>query len=704
MKLVVFFWLLLMPILVKADAVIFSGSDVKTLKQNIDLFGVAKILSGSIDPSAGAGVVAPQGSIYMSTGFGLYEKTGVGNTAWTKVQLKQVNLTTDVTGILPIANGGTNLSTVPTSGQLLIGNGTGYTLSTLTGTTNQAIVTNGAGSITLSLPQDIATTSTPTFNDVTVGGTGLGNINLGQEIARNSSSGVRSGFTLTINADPSKFDISSGTGKITNPTTPTIIPISYAGATGVTVTNLATSDYTYILINSSGTLIQQTTYPTPDERRDNIFVGRLTHQNRTSITFANTNPDVLNSDTNQLYDFFDAMQPFKISGLQVTANGANLSFNKSSGSAFFRGANFATDPKNPHIISFTAATPQAFRKMTVTTITDLSDVTVIDPANYDSAGTVTAIGGGAGSTTIQRIFLYKSGGVRVAYGQNVYGSLATALANIGTDTFVPNPTIDQTAILIGYIVVTRTATNLNDSSQARILNAARFDAGGSASVGGTTSLQGAYNNSTQPQIVLNASQGTLQIADNSTPIASDLFEVINSAGTTEYLKVDVAGVHTTNFTGTGTTGAVKLHNLTTVQRDALTASAGMMIYNTTNTQFECYVNSWLPCSAAPSVNSSLALAASGTVAISTTVFNQTWRVQGNSAAVTLSSTPFGSTDPLNGARITLIGNSATNTVSLVFNDAANGYVGPDITLGLYDSITVEYNSTLDRFILVSRSN
>jgi fibronectin-binding autotransporter adhesin len=74
-----------------------------------------------------------------------------------------VNLGTDVTGTLPIGNGGTGLQTTPTNGQILIGNGTNYTLSTITGTANQIDVTNGAGSITLSLPQNINTTSTATF-------------------------------------------------------------------------------------------------------------------------------------------------------------------------------------------------------------------------------------------------------------------------------------------------------------------------------------------------------------------------------------------------------------------------------------------------------------------------------------------------------------------------------------------------------------
>ena len=101
-----------------ADAVIFSGNDVKTLKQNIDLFGVAKILSGSLNPSSGAGVAAPQGSIYMSTTVGLYEKTGAGNTAWTKYALLPVNLATQVTGTLPVTNGGTGTATAFTQGSI----------------------------------------------------------------------------------------------------------------------------------------------------------------------------------------------------------------------------------------------------------------------------------------------------------------------------------------------------------------------------------------------------------------------------------------------------------------------------------------------------------------------------------------------------------------------------------------------------------
>ena len=59
-------------------------------------------------------------------------------------------------GTLGVANGGTGLSTTPTNGQLLIGNGTNYTKAALTAGSNVTI-TNGSGSITIA-----ATTSLPT--------------------------------------------------------------------------------------------------------------------------------------------------------------------------------------------------------------------------------------------------------------------------------------------------------------------------------------------------------------------------------------------------------------------------------------------------------------------------------------------------------------------------------------------------------------
>jgi hypothetical protein len=73
------------------------------------------------------------------------------------------------TGTLPVTAGGTGLTSV-TNGQLLIGNAGGtFTAATLTGTTNRISVTVGSGSITLSGPQDLATSSNPQFGSLGIG-------------------------------------------------------------------------------------------------------------------------------------------------------------------------------------------------------------------------------------------------------------------------------------------------------------------------------------------------------------------------------------------------------------------------------------------------------------------------------------------------------------------------------------------------------
>jgi len=79
-----------------------------------------------------------------------------------------IDLTTDVTGTLPVGNGGTG-QTSYTNGQLLIGNTTGNTLNKATLTAGSGIsITNGAGSITIaSTSASVPAIASVTGSDVT---------------------------------------------------------------------------------------------------------------------------------------------------------------------------------------------------------------------------------------------------------------------------------------------------------------------------------------------------------------------------------------------------------------------------------------------------------------------------------------------------------------------------------------------------------
>lgn len=75
----------------------------------------------------------------------------------------RLNVATNSTGVLPVANGGTGLSSTPSNGQLDIGNGSGFTRATITAGTGIS-VTNGAGSISIAATGGGTVTSVATGN------------------------------------------------------------------------------------------------------------------------------------------------------------------------------------------------------------------------------------------------------------------------------------------------------------------------------------------------------------------------------------------------------------------------------------------------------------------------------------------------------------------------------------------------------------
>jgi len=106
------------------------------------------------------------------------ERTGAVSREWYRWFYSLYNIVGTGTGIIPVASGGTGLSTIPTNGQLLIGNGTGYTLNTLAVGAGISVV-NGLGTITLAntgVLSNIAGTGisvSGATGDVTIANTGV---------------------------------------------------------------------------------------------------------------------------------------------------------------------------------------------------------------------------------------------------------------------------------------------------------------------------------------------------------------------------------------------------------------------------------------------------------------------------------------------------------------------------------------------------
>lgn len=293
--------------------------------------------------------------------------------------------------------------------------------------------------------------------------------------------GVLWGADLNDSATVGSVDLAAGAGivvdYVANESAPTItlVPIS---AQTIAISNLS-APVTWLMMSSAGTIVQQTTRPTNAQRRTHLQLGVVVVSGG-DVIIEQTLHQILSQPLNQLYDLMDAIGPFNISGNTMSAAGANLQLAKESGTVFSRSFNhFANDivTNDPHVSSVAAQNPVSMRYVTQTPAAPVAPVTSVIPGSYDVGGVITAVPGGANTSTIQRVFLFPENDVAnqivIQYGQTTYASLDAAVAAIGTTAYVKNP-VNESAVLIGYVVLTRTCTDLSNSTQARIIMASRF--------------------------------------------------------------------------------------------------------------------------------------------------------------------------------------------------------------------------------------
>lgn len=277
-----------------------------------------------------------------------------------------------------------------------------------------------------------------------------------------------SGITF---ASPTTFNVPQVQGWITLNTgpiyalNPLVVQINYSGATGLTTPYRTTADATYLLVDQSSNLVMQSIFPTPEQRRQNIFISRIAHTNKSTFDAIINTVDYTESTMSALRDMFTPPK-FLNNGVRISYNGSNLSLNVSSGSIYGVGINWINNPLSPNNIQISGQSPANFIYNTQDG-TSTSGTTFIDPTKYDLSGTATSIGvTHPGQSTNQRVFLYPNGNIVIQYGQTVYSSLATALSACPIELFVKSPNNHDTASFVGSISVRQDATDLSNPTQA----------------------------------------------------------------------------------------------------------------------------------------------------------------------------------------------------------------------------------------------
>jgi hypothetical protein len=256
------------------------------------------------------------------------------------------------------------------------------------------------------------------------------------------------------------------------------------------ITNIATQQVTYLYIDNTGTLQQQSTRFTSQQYHDYIPLGAVGHFDYTHVSAFGGSVKTAYDQISQISNFLDAFGPLKMSGYGLTGQPGSLRLSVGSGTSFIHGGFYQNNPEFP---SQTTTSTQATASMVrvqrsgsvITFDTNNGNLyTVVDPTKYDETGDGTLANMGAGNWSIQRVFTDpKTGVLYVYYGQAKYTSLLNALQYLPTDPFTEGDTFDFTTF-VGYLVLKGNASDITDTAANSILNGGLFRGSGQGSGGG----------------------------------------------------------------------------------------------------------------------------------------------------------------------------------------------------------------------------
>ena len=468
-------------------------------------------------------------------------------------------------------------------------------------------------------------------------------------LTENIPTGILNGGNLATNT-ATTFDVAAGDGVINilnkdnSDPHPEIKKVVWA-ATTVTHTlgdaGNANQLNTWVYVDSTGTIQQTLTVPSPSLWRNNIVLGSVIHSDNT-IRFVKTFPRPAYSNGNTFAEFVEVFGPLKKSGHLLTVNSGNtMRLDRGAGVSFAVGRNYSTDAEEPNLVSDSASTPVFHRYSSTSTGFTKDDgaagagYTVIDPTKYDNNGTLTTVSGG--HYTVQRLFHFPNNtNVIVAYyGKAEYATLDVAEKNYLLEDFQEAENTATQAIYLGALIVKGVATNLTIAADAKILTGGIFRSLSAANLGGVAAnsilddLSDVNITNVQQNQVIKYNSSTsnwenqadtggigltdLSVGTEGTPSGDGSLAYNNTTGVFTYTPpvfIDGSGTagklskfsdsdtltdsaisESGQVVDIATTGAIRVPDGTTAERPSSPA-AGMFRYNTTDSQFEGYTTEW----------------------------------------------------------------------------------------------------------------
>ena len=429
-------------------------------------------------------------------------------------------------------------------------------------------------------------------------GKGYSNVTRLRWLEGNIYTGILNGGIVSATPGGTTFNVAAGEGIIVtlNASTsslndgpfPVITSVKWDDFTGITPDYLTTHDTTWLTIDSSGALVQQTDAPTNGQFDTHIQVGVVLHPNKTTISLAKTFTVTSYGIGQQTYEFIRTFGGIKVSGHAINPSGSSLYINRDPGVAFALGRNYVNDPNKPSYVEEDGYnSPNLFKYYKsgsefVTTV----GTNTIDPNYYNTPDVGTGLSAvPGGQYTIKRFFYFPNSPdtVGVYYGRQTYNSISTALANLPYEEFEELDNTLNQAIFCGYLIVKGGTTNLSNTSNAKFIQAGTFRNTLSGGGGATTSNLNALSDVTigtplQGQ-VLKYDSGVSQWVNSYTGISGSFTGSFNGTAT------NATNVNVGNSDGSSTyfiVGALGSGNQPLKRDSALTFDASADTLITTN--------------------------------------------------------------------------------------------------------------------------
>ena len=304
---------------------------------------------------------------------------------------------------------------------------------------------------------------------------------------------------LLTSGSSTTFNISAGEGIVvdlnaltTREPHPTMTRVTWNAFTNQSLPYRTTHIQTFIGIDRTGAIVQQTDPFTYDQFNDTISLGTIIHQNLSTINAKISYPNVAYGYKQRTYDFVKSFGPLKLAGLNIIKSGS-LGLTVSSGEAFADGRNYEVDPNHPSHINDSGTTVSKIFRYYQSGSSYVQDTnggigySGINPTlyNLDGSGSLISVGGGY---SVQRVFWYPNSatkGIVVYYGNTLYSTIREALDNYQIENFRETPNTQQNAVFLGSIII-KGNTNFTANNHQIVPSGLFRSIGGSGGGGGGT--------------------------------------------------------------------------------------------------------------------------------------------------------------------------------------------------------------------------